>query len=691
MKTRTVSRSHQMPALQMRAAFVPGTLDADKRTVQMTWTTGARVLRGFWDPYYEELSLDPAHVRMGRLQSGAAPLLNAHSSDGIDDVIGVVESAQLEPGGRSGSATVRFDRGEDGEEAFRKVRDGILRNVSVGYRTYKMQKIEGGDDTTPVFRAVDWEPYELSMVPIGADAGAATRAMSATNPCEFTEERAMDPDKPIATTTTAAPAVAPPAAADTQRAAQLERERVLGIQRAARALGRPEAEAEKAIADGTTLEKYREDAINARATEAAPDKGGPIPLDTHQRIEVGKTGYAKWAGAVRAALLQRCGSMAMDSIRRYEEKANVPADERTSFDAGEYRGHRIFELAGSCLDRANVSRRGMGGNEILGLALTTERRSQDVDSFFTNRAPAQSIGDFPLMLENVLHKLLLAQYGITPDTWRSMCTIGSAVDFRPNPRYRMGSLSALSSLNELGEFTNKALSDVEKQSITVATKGNILALSRQLLLNDDMSALSRVAMMFGRAAALSIETDFYASLALNSNMGPTLSDGHPMFYARTFTNIGVGAALGSTALDADRVVMKQQRDPSGNEILDIPPAILLVPAGLGANARQIVNAQYDFDALTKAGAARSTYQIPNQVGGVFRDVIDTARLSGTRRYLFADPAVYPCFEVIFLDGQQQPYMEMRQGWRLDGIEWKIRLDYAVGGIDFRGGVTNAGA
>src|SRR5262245_56156329 len=104
MATRSITRD--MAPLTMRASVLPATVDVDKRTVQVTWTTGARVLRGFFEPYYEELSLDPKHVRMERLRRGAAPLLNSHSSSDLSDVIGVVERAQLEQG--RGTATLRF-------------------------------------------------------------------------------------------------------------------------------------------------------------------------------------------------------------------------------------------------------------------------------------------------------------------------------------------------------------------------------------------------------------------------------------------------------------------------------------------------------------------------------------------------------------------------------------------------------
>lgn len=691
-ETRKVSRTHQVPKLHLRAEFQPQTVNVDKRTVDLTWTTGAPVLRTPWfdDPYYETLSLDPSHVRMGRLQSGAAPLLNSHNSGDISDVLGVVENARLVGG--VGTATVRFDSGEDGEDAFRRVREGTLRNVSVGYATYKMQKVEGGEGSIPTYRAIDWEPHELSMVPIGADAGAATRAASASTPCEFTEERAMEkPEQSTTTITTPAPAVVAvaPVQTDEQRSAEvlrLERDRTAGIQRAARALKRPVAEVDQAIADGTTVADYQARALadyeRAQHTEAGGGQGGA-------RVEAGEMASQKWARAITASIFHRCGGDAIRTLKEHSTKTGEPVD----LEGGEFRGWRFLDLARACLDRNRISYRGKGAFETIGMALT-QGRSSDVDSFFTNRAPAQTTSDFTYILENVLHKLLLAQYGITPDTWRKMCTVGSAVDFRPNPRYRLGSIASLDSLDEDGEFKNRAMSDAEKQTITLATVGNILALSRQTLLNDDMSAFSRVAMMFGRAAALSIEKTFYTTLAENSGQGPLLFDNNPMFYARANgNNIGAsGNPIGSSTIDADRVLMKAQTDPSGNEILDIRPWVLLVPASIGGQARQIVTGQYDFDALNVAGgSARSTYQIPNRVGGIFNEVVDTARLTGTRRYMFADPAIYPVFECIFLDGQQEPYMEMRQGWRMDGIEWKIRLDFAIGGIDFRGAVMNPGA
>ena len=48
------------------ASFNPKTVNEEERTIELVWTTGARVLRTpFWDePYYEELAVDSGAIRL---------------------------------------------------------------------------------------------------------------------------------------------------------------------------------------------------------------------------------------------------------------------------------------------------------------------------------------------------------------------------------------------------------------------------------------------------------------------------------------------------------------------------------------------------------------------------------------------------------------------------------------------------
>lgn len=179
--------------IQQRAAMIaPASYNDKERTVDVCWSTGAAVKRvGIWsDPYIEVLDMTPKCVRMDWLKSGCAPVLNMHGSYSLEDVIGVVNSASLEGG--EGRATLRFSQREDVAPILQDIKDGIICNVSVGYRVHRAVKEETAGQKIPTVRCVDWEPMELSMVPMGADAGAGVRAAEQTV-CELEDSPQEQP------------------------------------------------------------------------------------------------------------------------------------------------------------------------------------------------------------------------------------------------------------------------------------------------------------------------------------------------------------------------------------------------------------------------------------------------------------------------------------------------------------------
>lgn len=462
----------------------------------------------------------------------------------------------------------------------------------------------------------------------------------------------------------ASPEAGPPASPEAgPQAAQAERQRVLEIQDICRKAGLAEDRAATFIKAGTAVDAVRKAAFDelAKRTDHQLDPNGD-----KVRVEMGDDARDKFLRGASNWLLVKGG--AAEIVARAE---NPTAPNTVKLDPGEFRGFSLVDLARESLERAGVRTRGMSKMDLVGKALT-------------HRATiTQSTSDFATLLENVMHKILQASYATAPDTWSRWCNRSTVTDFRAHNRYRMGMFGALDAVSETGEFKNKAINDAEKATITAATKGNIINVSRQMIVNDDVGAFTRLLQMLGRAAGLSVEVDAYALLGQNSGLGPTQSDSQPLFNANR-SNVGTGAAITVDAIDADRVVMASQKDPWGNEYLDLRPAVLLVPIALGGSARVINDAQYDPDTANKL-------QRPNKVRGLFREVVDTPRLSGTRRYLFADPSVAPVFEVAFLEGQSAPVLESQDGWRVDGTEMKVRFDYGVAAVDYRGAVTNAGA
>lgn len=184
-----MQQSVTLPPLDLRAEV--GAINEDARTVSLTWSTGADVLRYDWETgrrFWERLSLEPKHVRLGRL-NGGAPLLNSHSAYTLAHQIGVVERASLEHG--KGVGDVRFSKRADVEPFYQDVRDKIIRSVSVGYRVTKFKELDETRDGIPVRLAVDWEPFEVSLVPMGADAGAKVRSSKDVETYRCVIERAV--------------------------------------------------------------------------------------------------------------------------------------------------------------------------------------------------------------------------------------------------------------------------------------------------------------------------------------------------------------------------------------------------------------------------------------------------------------------------------------------------------------------
>lgn len=157
-------------AFQMDRAAI----DEASRTVELAFASEQPYKR-WWGN--EILDLAPQSVRLGRLTSGG-PLLMDHDSR---DHIGVIESVQI-GADRVGRAVVRFGKSARAEEVFQDVKDGIRRNVSVGYVIHKALLTETNDNEE-TYRVTDWEPFEVSLVSVPADTSVGVgRSMENAEP-----------------------------------------------------------------------------------------------------------------------------------------------------------------------------------------------------------------------------------------------------------------------------------------------------------------------------------------------------------------------------------------------------------------------------------------------------------------------------------------------------------------------------
>ena len=134
---------------------------SDDRTVTLAFSSDVPYERTFG---MEILGHRSQEIRLDRLESGANLLVNHDPND----VIGVVDSVTVDEGNGLARAVVRFGRGARAEEIYQDVKDGIRRSVSVGYVVHKFEEVKG-QGQTKVYRATDWQPYEISIVSIPAD------------------------------------------------------------------------------------------------------------------------------------------------------------------------------------------------------------------------------------------------------------------------------------------------------------------------------------------------------------------------------------------------------------------------------------------------------------------------------------------------------------------------------------------
>lgn len=679
----------ELPALRRSAELAPNSADTDARTVEVIWSAGARVRRStlFGETYDEELSLDPTHVRLDRLNAGA-PFLKVHEVDTLDAVIGSVVpgSARIENG--RGIAQVRISERADVEPIWRDIQAGHIRAVSIGYQVHRFE-VSKPEAARELWRAVDWTPFEVSAVPVGADPAAGFRAQSPLHDCVLhrrdvpppttgatpmtdksnapanaanetpsdtvaTEDTTMTEPKPAApdpkgaaVETRAQPkpqkpeaAAAPDTEAVATRARETERDRVSTIYDLAGRLNLERSFAEDLVKRGTDVDEARRlilDHVAAKSEETRTFSQVSIPLG-------GRDERITRRDAVANALLHRYSP----TLFQLEDAAR------------QYRGMTLLELARESLGNAGVNTRGLSRDEVATRAL-------------------HSTSDFPEILSAVTNKTLRQAYEAYPRTFMLFCRQVLATDFKAMHRVQLGEAPQLLEVGESGEFKRGTLGE-SKESYKVKTYGRVVAITRQTLINDDLDAFTRIPAMYGNSIA-QLESDVVWGIV---TANPAMADGNALFHTSHKNLAGTGAALAVDAVGAARAAMAKQTGLDKKTVLNVRPAFLIVPASLELKAEQMVAQN-----LVPAATSNVVPQSIRTLAPISEPRLDAA--SETAWYLAASPNQIDTIEYAYLEGQQGAYIETRNGFDVDGVEIKCRLDFGAKAIDWRGLFKNPGA
>jgi HK97 family phage prohead protease len=649
-----------LPLIGRAAEVMPETIDREARTIDVVWTTGATVQRARWEgwddriEYDEELEVSDEAVRMDRLNAGA-PFLNSHYAYDLTSVLGSVVpgSARIEKG--LGHAKVRLTDAPDAAGLVSRILDKSVRHVSVGYRVHRYE-ITKTDGQREKWRAVDWEPMEISAVAMPADPGAHIRSLNATEGAYFACVLSRQDDNAAA----AAHRKGPNMTNDTPAGATTD---------AARNTPAPAVQAPAPGPDLVAAERERSTGIldlctrHGMADLAADMIRTNVTLDAARAAILDKLAASDSAAAARSQPVLGRGQDETETRRRGMEDALVAGLTRTNVsEVGRpYMGRALIELAAERLEERRVPM-GFGDREEL------------------LRRAFHTTSDFPFIFENALQRSLAMRYQSQKPTYRDIARRRTYMDFRDHTTVRPGDFPTLQPVSpEAGELKNGTFSE-SKEKTAVTAYGITVHLSRAMLVNDTLDAIGDVLSDQGMAVARFEDATFYAMALGGSNGdGPTLLEtSRQMFNTTDATKAGTAAAITVDTLKLGRAAIRKRKSKDGAD-LELNPLILLVGPDKQTEAEQIVA---PIQAL-EAGKV-------NPFAGMLR-VVTTAKITGNAWYLFCGPDVAPNFEYGFLQGYEAPRFRVENMFGRQGTSLSLEHDFGCGGIDFRGGWKNAGA
>jgi hypothetical protein len=661
-----------------RALAAPVTVNRAARTVEVVWSTGARA-RNFvplHGPIIEELDMRPEAVRMDALRSGRAPVLDTHRRAGTRDVLGRVIAARLETG--RGYATLQFSGADDVEPVWQRVADGTLQSVSVGYRVHRYEPRPDAATGQTVHRAVDWEPYEISIVPVPVDAAAVVRGegdqgtpATAIEPA-LTEEPTMPettpaspdpapaphaplntPTQEIPLTTTAPPEptrAAPPAPDLEAIRAEAERatvERIAGYE--------PVLAAARGLVTADMLDTMREAAIRDRVSP---------------EVLRGRLWEAFTSGAARPSLPARPETgpsnedpaQLLDAMAEALAARTMPGYQPSGNGRhAEFMGWRPSDMIGQLL-------RAKGDpNPPRNPTILAER------AFHTT-------SDFPALLSAAANKMLLAAYAPAAPTYRTLFLRRDFRDFKPHRHLRVGDFPTLLPLSENGEVQAGTMSE-SQELVFLQTFARRIRVTRQMLVNDDLGAFTDFASMIGRRVADFENATAYALVNSANGDGPTLITGNAAVFgtaAARANKAGAGTALDLPNLALGRAAVMRQKTLDG------------LPIAVGAQMRLLVGPNQELAARQLTVSVQATQTSNANVYAGFVQPLVEPLIPANRWYLFSDPLAAPVYVYGYLNGAEGPQVTTGNVQGVDGVEVSVIFDFGVGAIDWRGAWFNPG-
>ena len=560
-------------------------------------------------------------------EDNAIPILCLHDSHDIDAICGQAKKIKCE-----GSSLIVDAEFMPVSETAKKVHElakaGFKFQASVGISPSDVLYIDKDTKSMLNGTEVEGECYivragvlnEVSIVPLGADNSTATAIAAASQPKK--EESIMDPKK------TPVEAAKPAEAVTVEAAANAERDRVASVIKACK--GHEDIMAQ-AVKEGWTAEKAELECLRAEKADALKNERPSAP----SIIDL-KAAAPKDAKTVTAAA---CMGAAMSDRIVAEQFKGVDLD--AAHDLGVNRLSDIFAAFGITY------------------------RPGDNASMTKAIKAAFSTVDIPNVLSNVAHKFVLAGFGAVGEDWRKVSRAIPVTDFKAVKGVRLVMGGVLQPLAKGGELKHVSLSD-ESRDLAAATKGSIVGITREDLINDDLGVLSMIPERFGQMAARTINKDVFGAVSRTAGDYGANTSG-----ALNVANLATAyqLALGIT-------------DSNGDYLGAMPNVILASPS----NYLSALNI-YQSEQVTGTSSEKGKN---NVMRGLLAPITSQFLGSGTAYWLFN--SAFPLVDVAFLNGRTTPVVETAEAdFNQLGIQMRCYFDYGAAAGELKAAVYSTGA
>lgn len=297
--------------------------------------------------------------------------------------------------------------------------------------------------------------------------------------------------------------------------------------------------------------------------------------------------------------------------------------------------------------------------------------ARQIDDIYTRASHTTS--DFPAIFEGAINRTLEGRYALAQPTYRRISRQRNFRDFRPHTSVKLGDFPMLQKVLQDGEIKYGTFSE-GKEQISVFSYAIALRITRQMLINDDLGAISELLGSYGASVALFEEVTFYAG-AFNGK----LADGKEVFHADHSNLAAAASAITVDDVGKGRAALSKQKSLEGNPLLENRARILLVGPDKITEAEKLV-----------ASITPATVSNVNIFSGRLEPV-ETAQIPGAAWYLFADPASgISNYRWGYLEGYEAPRVRFDEPFGQQGFAMSVEHDFGCGPTDFRGGYKNAG-